>query len=101
MNGILAIAQLTWIEEQSGGRPYGVDLLFPAKTAGDDRPLGMLRVGVLADVALARGQAVEVVRKAPRPRQGRLARQHAVFCDLSQQAVTGPVGVITVCLICR
>jgi NAD(P)H-dependent flavin oxidoreductase YrpB (nitropropane dioxygenase family) len=29
-------AQLTWIEEQTGGRPYGVDLLIPEKfTAGD------------------------------------------------------------------
>jgi NAD(P)H-dependent flavin oxidoreductase YrpB (nitropropane dioxygenase family) len=26
-------AQLTWIEQQLGGRPYGVDLLVPAKSA--------------------------------------------------------------------
>ena len=29
-------AQLTWIEEQVGGRPYGVDLLVPGKTAPGD-----------------------------------------------------------------
>jgi NAD(P)H-dependent flavin oxidoreductase YrpB (nitropropane dioxygenase family) len=33
-------AQLTWIEDQLGGRPYGVDLLVPGKTAvGDPRDL--------------------------------------------------------------
>ena len=26
-------AQLTWIEEQTGGKPYGVDVLVPAKFA--------------------------------------------------------------------
>ena len=30
-------AQLTWIEEQTGGRPYGVDLLVPEKFATGDR----------------------------------------------------------------
>ena len=29
-------AQLTWIEEQTGGRPYGVDLLIPEKFAAGD-----------------------------------------------------------------
>jgi NAD(P)H-dependent flavin oxidoreductase YrpB (nitropropane dioxygenase family) len=29
-------AQLSWIEEQVGGRPYGVDLLVPAKLAPGD-----------------------------------------------------------------
>jgi NAD(P)H-dependent flavin oxidoreductase YrpB (nitropropane dioxygenase family) len=29
-------AQLTWIEEQVGGRPYGVDLLVPGKFADGD-----------------------------------------------------------------
>jgi NAD(P)H-dependent flavin oxidoreductase YrpB (nitropropane dioxygenase family) len=29
-------AQLTWIEEQTGGRPYGVDLLVPEKFASGD-----------------------------------------------------------------
>jgi NAD(P)H-dependent flavin oxidoreductase YrpB (nitropropane dioxygenase family) len=29
-------AQLTWIEEQVGGRPYGVDLLVPEKVAHGD-----------------------------------------------------------------
>jgi NAD(P)H-dependent flavin oxidoreductase YrpB (nitropropane dioxygenase family) len=29
-------AQLTWIEEQTGGRPYGVDLLVPGKFASGD-----------------------------------------------------------------
>ncbi|GAA4286410.1 NAD(P)H-dependent flavin oxidoreductase [Georgenia daeguensis] len=29
-------AQLTWIEEQLGGRPYGVDLLVPARTTQRD-----------------------------------------------------------------
>jgi NAD(P)H-dependent flavin oxidoreductase YrpB (nitropropane dioxygenase family) len=29
-------AQLTWIEEQIGGRPYGVDLLIPAQLADGD-----------------------------------------------------------------
>ena len=27
---------LTWIEEQTKGRPYGVDLLLPQKYAGSD-----------------------------------------------------------------
>ena len=34
-------AQLTWIEGQVGGRPYGVDLLVPGKTAGGD-PAGLV-----------------------------------------------------------
>lgn len=29
-------AQLTWIEDQTGGKPYGVDLLVPEKLAGGD-----------------------------------------------------------------
>jgi NAD(P)H-dependent flavin oxidoreductase YrpB (nitropropane dioxygenase family) len=29
-------AQLTWIEDQTGGRPYGVDLLVPEKFASGD-----------------------------------------------------------------
>jgi NAD(P)H-dependent flavin oxidoreductase YrpB (nitropropane dioxygenase family) len=29
-------ATLTWIDEQVGGRPYGVDVLVPGKTAGGD-----------------------------------------------------------------
>src|SRR5919109_4624930 len=29
-------AQLTWIEEQTGGRPYGVDLLVPEKFVPGD-----------------------------------------------------------------
>ena len=28
---------LTWIEQECGGRPYGVDLLLPTKYAGSDR----------------------------------------------------------------
>ena len=28
---------LKWIEEQVGDRPYGVDLIIPAKYAGDDQ----------------------------------------------------------------
>lgn len=31
--------QLTWIEEQVRGRPYGVDVLVPASTVGDRREL--------------------------------------------------------------
>ncbi|WP_217705958.1 nitronate monooxygenase [Verrucosispora sp. NA02020] len=27
---------LTWLDRECAGRPYGVDLLFPAKSAGDD-----------------------------------------------------------------
>ncbi|MPZ25961.1 MAG: nitronate monooxygenase [Micromonosporaceae bacterium] len=27
---------LAWLDEHCGGRPYGVDLLFPANTAGED-----------------------------------------------------------------
>src|ERR1700754_1482729 len=30
--------ELTWIEEQTGGKPYGVDLLLPAKYVGSDKP---------------------------------------------------------------
>jgi len=29
--------ELTWIEQQTGGKPYGVDLLLPPKYVGDDR----------------------------------------------------------------
>ena len=29
-------AQLTWIEERTGGKPYGVDLLVPEKFAAGD-----------------------------------------------------------------
>ncbi|EUA39182.1 nitronate monooxygenase family protein [Mycobacterium avium subsp. avium 2285 (R)] len=29
-------AQMTWIEEQVGGRPYGIDVLVPGKTAHGD-----------------------------------------------------------------
>src|SRR5580698_8447756 len=29
-------AQLTWIEDQVGGRPYGIDLLVPEKFADGD-----------------------------------------------------------------
>ena len=29
--------ELKWIEEQTGGKPYGVDLLLPAKFAGSER----------------------------------------------------------------
>ena len=29
--------ELTWIEEQTGGKPYGVDLLLPAKYVGSDK----------------------------------------------------------------
>lgn len=30
--------ELSWLDENSGGRPYGVDLLFPARSEGDDVP---------------------------------------------------------------
>jgi len=30
-------SELIWIEEQTGGKPYGVDLLLPPKYVGDDR----------------------------------------------------------------
>ncbi|MGA8331155.1 MAG: nitronate monooxygenase family protein, partial [Mycobacterium sp.] len=30
-------SELSWIEEQTGGKPYGVDLLLPPKYVGDDR----------------------------------------------------------------
>jgi NAD(P)H-dependent flavin oxidoreductase YrpB (nitropropane dioxygenase family) len=30
-------SELTWIEQQTGGKPYGVDLLLPPKYVGDDR----------------------------------------------------------------
>src|SRR5258708_35659612 len=29
-------SELTWIEEQTGGKPYGVDLLLPPKYVGDE-----------------------------------------------------------------
>lgn len=29
-------ADLTWLDDNTGGRPYGVDLLFPAKSSGSD-----------------------------------------------------------------
>jgi NAD(P)H-dependent flavin oxidoreductase YrpB (nitropropane dioxygenase family) len=29
--------ELTWIEEQTGGKPYGVDLLLPAKYVGSEK----------------------------------------------------------------
>ena len=44
-------AQLTWIEEQTGGRPYGVDLLVPEKfAAGDpDNLVASLRAQIPAE----------------------------------------------------
>ena len=33
-------AELEWIEREVGGKPYGVDLLLPAKFVGSDRPGG-------------------------------------------------------------
>lgn len=39
-------AQLTWIEEQTGGRPYGVDLLVPPATEGGADLLATLRAQV-------------------------------------------------------
>ncbi|MEU7874485.1 nitronate monooxygenase [Dactylosporangium sp. NPDC049140] len=44
-------AQLTWIEEQVGGRPYGVDLLVPEKfAAGDpDNLIASLRAQIPAE----------------------------------------------------
>ena len=30
-------AELSWIEEHTGGKPYGVDLLLPPKYVGADR----------------------------------------------------------------
>ena len=41
-------AQLTWIERQVGGRPYGVDLIVPARTAGGDA--GDLIAGLRAQI---------------------------------------------------
>ncbi len=43
-------AQLTWIEEQTGGKPYGVDLLVPEKfTPGDpDHLVASLRAQIPA-----------------------------------------------------
>jgi NAD(P)H-dependent flavin oxidoreductase YrpB (nitropropane dioxygenase family) len=44
-------AQLTWIEEQTGGKPYGVDLLVPEKfVAGDpDDLIASLRAQIPAE----------------------------------------------------
>ena len=36
--------ELTWIEEQTGGKPYGVDLLLPAKHAASREVQGLLKV---------------------------------------------------------
>src|ERR1700734_1326259 len=29
-------AELRWLDENTGGRPYGIDVVIPAKSAGDD-----------------------------------------------------------------
>ncbi|MEM7094892.1 MAG: nitronate monooxygenase family protein [Actinomycetota bacterium] len=39
---------LAWIEEEVGDRPYGVDLIVPAKYAGSDE--GGMRVGAIQDM---------------------------------------------------
>ena len=39
---------LTWIEEETGGKPYGVDLLVPEKYVGAEE--GGLTPGQLADL---------------------------------------------------
>ncbi|GGO75041.1 NAD(P)H-dependent flavin oxidoreductase [Nocardioides deserti] len=39
-------AQLAWIEEQAGGRPYGVDLLVPPATEGGADLLATLRAQI-------------------------------------------------------
>jgi NAD(P)H-dependent flavin oxidoreductase YrpB (nitropropane dioxygenase family) len=40
-------AELDWIEEAVGGRPYGVDLLFPASYVGSEGDLGVAALEAL------------------------------------------------------
>src|ERR1700757_4733795 len=63
--------ELTWIEEQTGGKPYGVDLLLPPKYVGAEQG------------ALDAGQA-----------GARLPQAHRAFVDdlLARYGVAGPTG---------
>ena len=70
-------AQLTWIEKQVGGRPYGVDLLVPEKfAAGDpDNLVASLRAQIPAGAPRLRPRPAREVRHPRGARQaGRTTR---------------------------
>ena len=52
-------AQLTWIEQQLGGRPYGVDLLVPAKSAEGSGDRATLAASLRAQIPDEHVQFVE------------------------------------------
>src|SRR5690606_2033762 len=109
--------QLTWIEEQVRGRPYGVDVLVPASTVGDRRELvARLRAQIPAEHIefvrsllekygvepgdLARGHGAaddQVVGVAPEDRKStRLNSSHvkisyAVFCLKKKKKQRDPI----------
>ena len=51
---------LSWIEEQTGGRPYGVDLLLPQKYAGSDEG-GLSRDRLLSLLPAEQQQFVDAI----------------------------------------
>ena len=65
--------ELTWIEEQTGGKPYGVDLLLPPKYVGAEQGRDRRRAG---PGAAARG-APRVRRRLAGPLRHRGARRRA------------------------
>ena len=57
-------SELTWIEEQTGGKPYGVDLLLPPKYVGAEqggidaaRARELLGAGVIRDGMIPKVEA--------------------------------------------
>ena len=80
--------QLTWIEEQVRGRPYGVDVLVPASTVGDRRELvARLRAQIPAEHIEFVRSLLEKYGVEP----GDLARGHGAADD--QVVGVAPEGV--------
>lgn len=64
-------AQLTWIEQQTGGRPYGVDLLVPPATEGGADLLATLRAQIPErHIRFVQGLLTEYGIDAPDLRRG-------------------------------
>jgi hypothetical protein len=62
-------AQLTWIEDQTGGRPYGVDLLVPEKFAAGSfarlRPAGEITRQIVSDCETRLAELAALLPSSP------------------------------------